>query len=136
VALLLGELGYPSEEADVCDRLHGLLPSNTSRVLVAESANEIVGLMVAELIRHFPNGSMICRVTALVVSSHQRGLGIGQRLLAGAADFAREHHCSGVEITTAEHRFEAHRFYQRLGFSRTSVRFFQPLGEHGPPSRE
>src|SRR5215831_6282395 len=76
---------------------------------------------------YFPNGSTICRVTGLVVSTRHRGWGVGEKLLTGAADFAREHHCSGIEITSAEHRLDAHRFYQRLGFSRTSFRFFQAL---------
>jgi GNAT superfamily N-acetyltransferase len=66
-------------------------------------------------------------VTALVVSTHFRGRGTGTRLLAGAADFARERKCAGIEITSAEHRLDAHRFYQQLGFSRTSFRFFRSL---------
>src|SRR6478752_4371039 len=44
-----------------------------------------------------------------------------------SAELAREHNCSGIEITSAEHRLDAHRFYQRLGFSRTSLRFFHAL---------
>src|SRR5262249_40317193 len=82
-------------------------------------------------------GSTICRVTGLVVSTQHRGRGVGEKLLAGAADFAREHHCSGIEITSAEHRLDAHRFYQRIGFSPTSFRFFQALSTafpHPPPS--
>jgi len=70
-----------------------------------------------------PNSSPIFqtarRFAELLVSSSRR--------VIVAADFAREHHCSGIEITSAEHRLDAHRFYQRLGFSRTSFRFFQAL---------
>jgi N-acetylglutamate synthase-like GNAT family acetyltransferase len=127
VALLLTELGYPSMEADVQDRLVHSLHRYSSCFVVAQSAGEVIGLISAELVPYFPNGSTICRVTSLVVSSHHRGRGLGERLLAGVADFAREHHCSGIEITSAEHRVEAHHFYQKLGFSRTSFRFFQAL---------
>ena len=127
VASLLTELGYPSSEADVQDRLRRSLESRTSLCLVAQSASEVVGLMSAELVPYFPNGSTICRVTSLVVSSQHRGSGIGETLLAAAATFAREHGCSGLEITSAERRVDAHRFYQRLGFSRTALRFFRPL---------
>jgi N-acetylglutamate synthase-like GNAT family acetyltransferase len=127
VASLLAELGYPSKEADVRNRLRDFLHSQTTCFLLAQSASEVIGLVSAELVPYFPNGSTICRVTALVVSTHHRGRRVGEKLLAGVADFAREHDCSGIEITSAEHRLDAHRFYERLGFSRTSFRFFQAL---------
>ena len=126
-ASLLTELGYPSTEADARDRLVRSLRSATSYCLVAELAAEVVGLVSAELVFYFPTGSTICRITSLVVSSQHRGHGLGQKLLTAAIDFAREHHCSGLELTSAEGRVDAHRFYRRLGFSRTSLRFFQTV---------
>jgi ribosomal protein S18 acetylase RimI-like enzyme len=127
IALLLAELGYPSKEPDVSRRLDRFLRGNPSCFLVAQLGNEVIGLITAELVPYFPNGSTICRITSLIVSSDHRSRGIGEKLVGGAADFAREHHCSGIEITTAEHRLDAHRFYRRVGFSRTSFRFFQAL---------
>ena len=120
---LLTELGYPSTEADARDRLVRSLRSATSYCLVAEVAAEVVGLISAELVFYFSTGSTVCRITSLVVSSLHRGHGLGQKLLTAAIDFAREHHCSGLELTSAEGRVDAHRFYRRLGFSRTSFRF-------------
>jgi N-acetylglutamate synthase-like GNAT family acetyltransferase len=127
VESLLAELGYPPKDGDIRHRLRRSLHSDTSRVLLAQSASQVIGLVSVELVPYFPNGSTICRVTGLVVSTRHRGRGIGEKLLTGVADFARERHCSGIEITSAEHRLDAHRFYQRLGFSRTSFRFFQAL---------
>ena len=105
-ASLLTELGYPSKKDDARDRLMRSLHSATSCVLVAELASEVIGLLNAELIPHFPNGTTICRVTALVVASHHRGHGIGERLIARATDFAREHRCSGLEVTSSERRVD------------------------------
>ena len=127
VAPLLAELGYPAKEADVCDRLRRSLRRDSGCFLLAQSASEVVGLLSAELLPYFSSGSTICRITSLVVSAHHRGEGIGEKLVAGATDFARKNHCSGIEITSAEHRLDAHRFYQRLGFSRTSFRFVRTL---------
>ena len=87
----------------------------------------MIGLISAELVFYFPTDSTICRITSLVVSSQHRGHGLGQKLLTAAIHFAREHHCSGLELTSAEGRVDAHRFYRRLGFSRTSFRFFQTV---------
>jgi predicted N-acetyltransferase YhbS len=127
VAPLLAELGYPAKEADVRDRLRRSLRRDSGCFLLAQSASEVVGLLSAELVPYFPSGSTISRITSLVISANHRGKGIGEKLVAGATAFARKNHCSGIEITSAEHRLDAHRFYQRLGFSRTSFRFFCTL---------
>jgi predicted N-acetyltransferase YhbS len=127
VASLLTELGYPSTEADARDRLIRSLRSATSCVAVAEANGEVIGVINAELIPYFPNGSTICRVTALVVSSRHRSHGLGEKLVAHIAEFAREHGCSGLEVTSSERRIGAHRFYERLGFLKNSFRFFRAL---------
>jgi predicted N-acetyltransferase YhbS len=127
IASLLSDLGYASTAADVVDRVQRSLESDTSCLLLAQSENDVTGLIAAELVPYFPNGSTVCRVTALVVAAQHRGRGLGEKLLACATDFAREHGCSGIELTSAHHRLDAHRFYERLGFSRTSLRFFRPL---------
>jgi N-acetylglutamate synthase-like GNAT family acetyltransferase len=127
IAALLTELGYTSTEADVVDRVQRSLRCPTSELVVAQSENGVIGLIAAELVPYFPNGSTVCRVTALVVAARHRHGGVGEKLLAQATEFAREHGCPGIELTSAHHRLDAHRFYERLGFSRTSLRFFRPL---------
>jgi ribosomal protein S18 acetylase RimI-like enzyme len=127
IAALLTELGYPSQSADVNDRLLRSLHGRTSRLVVAQLADEIVGLMAAELVPYFPTGATVCRVTALVVGSRHRGSGFGKLLLTAADEFARAHYCSGIELTSAERRIEAHAFYERQGYTRTAFRFFKML---------
>jgi ribosomal protein S18 acetylase RimI-like enzyme len=127
VAPLMAELGYPSTVEDVQDRLRSSLNSQTSGRLVAQADSEVIGMMSMELIPYFPTGSTICRVTSLVVSSRHRSRGVGEKLMAAAAKFARERGCSGIEVTSADRRVDAHRFYQRLGFTRAGLRFFQTL---------
>lgn len=127
VAVLLTELGYASTTGDVVDRVRHSLHSDRSHLLVAQSGHGVIGLIAAELVPYFPNGATVCRVTALVVASQNRRQGLGEQLLARVTDFARDHGCSGIELTSAQHRLDAHRFYERLGFSRTSLRFFRPL---------
>jgi len=127
IASLLTELGYASKAADVVDRVQRSLDSRTSWLLLAQLENEVTGMIAAELVPYFPHGSTVCRVTALVVTARHRRQALGEKLLAQATEFAREHGCSGIELTSARHRLDAHRFYERLGFSRASLRFFRPL---------
>ena len=75
VALLLTELGYPSTESDVQERLDHALHNDASCCLVAQSAGDVIGLISAELVPYFPDGSTISRVTALVVLPPHRGRG-------------------------------------------------------------
>ncbi len=46
-------------------------------------------------------------------------------LLERCIGIAASRGCAGVELTTAEHRAGAQRFYERLGFKRTSLRYFR-----------
>ena len=127
VASLLTELGYASTATDVIDRVQRSLHSDTSWLLVAQSGSDVIGLISAELVPYFPNGSTVCRVTALVVAAQHRSRGLGEKLLACVTEFAREHGCSGIELPSAHHRRDAHRFYERLGLSPASLRFFRSL---------
>lgn len=127
IASLLTELGYPSTAAGVEERLRRSLHGDTSYLLVAQSQTGVIGLISGELVPYFPNGSTVCRITALVVSARHRSRGLGEKLVASAIDFARQHRCSGIELTSAERRVDAHRFYQKLGFVRTGPRFFREL---------
>ena len=53
VALLLTELGYPSTEVDVQERLDHALNNDASCCLVAQSAGDVIGLIIAELVPLF-----------------------------------------------------------------------------------
>src|SRR6267378_911193 len=56
-----------------------------------------------------------------------RANGIGRRLVGVAEHFARDIHCERLEVTSGEHRHDAHRFYTGLGFSLRSARFVKSL---------
>lgn len=127
VAPLLEELGYPATADEIRRRLRARRGAAGSADFVAETEGEADGFLSAETLFYFPEGTRLCRVTALVVASPRRGKGVGKALLAAATDFARSRGCQGLEITTAEDRFDTRRFYERMGFSRTSHRFYRDL---------
>ncbi|HYV66355.1 MAG TPA: GNAT family N-acetyltransferase, partial [Myxococcales bacterium] len=56
-----------------------------------------------------------------------RGTGVGRDLVAVAEAFARDCGCERLELTSAAHRREAHRFYEKLGYSPRPVRFTKDL---------
>ena len=134
VASLLGELGYPTTEAEARERLDSR-DFASALVLVASEDDDVVGLLAADPVPYFPDGSMLLRITALVVTERRRRSKVGQFLIDAAAAYARDHGCSALEVTTAERRTGAHRFYESLGFTRTGLRFLRVLVTTGPARR-
>ena len=47
--------------------------------------------------------------------------------MTGVLERASRAGCSGVELTSAQHREGAHHFYERQGFTVTSLKFWRPL---------
>lgn len=60
-------------------------------------------------------------VEAVRVRSDQRGSGLGEHLMRWAIDEARARGCGLVQLTTDASRVDAHRFYERLGFTASHV---------------
>jgi GNAT superfamily N-acetyltransferase len=75
----------------------------------------------------FHDGSRRLRLTALVVSPAHRGQGLARALVGELDRWGREQGCVVVEVTSAEHREDAHAAYRALGFEEASHRFVRRL---------
>lgn len=64
-------------------------------------------------------GALRAQIEAVRVHGGYRSQGLGSAMLAWAIDEARRRDCAFVQLTTNKSRKEAHRFYERLGFSAT-----------------
>jgi GNAT superfamily N-acetyltransferase len=133
VADLLGQLGYPVPVKEAQSRLRRA----ARHVILAESAGEALGLLELTFQRQITHARPLARVTAMVVRDSARRHGIGRRLMERAADLARAEGCEGIELTSAirPEREAGHRFYEALGYERTSYRFWLPL-QHGRDAEE
>src|SRR6266481_1649983 len=124
IAVCLAALGYATPTALVAEKLSTLGSSDT--VLVAEDPTTgIVGVVSVHLVPLFHAPGSLARLTALaVVPGHQRK-GAGRALVAAAEAFAWEHDCRRVEVTSGDHREDAHRFYHALGYEMDERRFIK-----------
>ena len=59
----------------------------------------------------------------LVVSEAMRGQGVGKALMGAVEARCAALGCVLVEVTSNMRREDAHRFYEGLGYERTSFRF-------------
>lgn len=128
LARLLTHLGYPTTPAEMAARLEPILPDPAYHTLVADAAGELVGMVGVFRGRAYSFDAPYARVLSLVVDPARRGGGIGAALMEAAEAWARRVGAGSVHLTTALRREGAHRFYERLGYEATGLRYRKPLG--------
>jgi GNAT superfamily N-acetyltransferase len=115
MAALCTELGYPSSEAQVRDRL-ARLEDVEHALFVAEGAGgELAGVLAVHT-RLLLEDDPFAELTVLVVSRDARGEGIGSALVAEAARWARDRGLARVWVRVNVVREATHGFYESLGF--------------------
>ena len=94
---------------------------------VAEADGRIVGLvtMVTAMAIGHPGG--YTKINGLGVLPEYRGMGIGGMLLKRAEDAAMENGTRYVGLASGFKREEAHAFYERMGYQKTSYWFRKSL---------
>jgi GNAT superfamily N-acetyltransferase len=68
-------------------------------------------------------GSTRSIIEGVRVHSDERGSGLGTQLIQWAVDESRRQNCQLVQLTSDATRTDAHRFYERLGFTASHVGF-------------
>ena len=93
-------------------------------VLVAELGGEVVGTCQLIVFRHLQaHGGRCAEIESVHVHPDHRGAGVGGALVGEAVARARALGCYRVQLTSNAARPDAHRFYERLGFSPSHVGF-------------
>jgi GNAT superfamily N-acetyltransferase len=135
VNVLLDQLGYPQDGLEsTAARIQTWIDDRAYAVYVADDSSDlredIAGLIAVQICRFFERESAWARITTMVVSDRARGRGTGTRLVAAAESFAAAHGCIRMEVTSADRRQDAHRFYRGRGYvdqTGTSTRFLRDL---------
>jgi GNAT superfamily N-acetyltransferase len=132
---LLGQLGYPQDCADAtADRIQLWADDPALAAYVAESDGDVLGVIAVHVAPFFQRDGSWARIVALVVSDQARRRGIASRLMAAAESFASIQGCVRIDLNSANHRQDAHAFYQHRGYtdqSDTSTRFLRSLPQPG-----
>lgn len=102
-------------------------------LLVAESGGAVVGMAQLTFIQGLTyHGGVRAQIESVHVASAERGRGLGSALVAHAVAQARQRGCVMAQLTSHADRVDAHRFYERLGFTASHVGFKLPLSSGGP----
>jgi len=128
IALLLGQLGYPTGPSAVEERLERLRIVG-DRIVVADVDGRAVGLAHLQVAPALELDRPAAKIGALVVDNAHRGRGIGRALVEAMEDEARTRGCGLLFLTTSERRDDAHAFYERVGLEKTGRRYGRTLSE-------
>ena len=94
-------------------RLREAVESDRSAVLVADVDSQIIGVCTVYLDIVSVRFGQRCWIEDLAVHPELRSRGVGAGLMDAAAQWARDHGASHLELDSAEARERAHRFYER-----------------------
>jgi GNAT superfamily N-acetyltransferase len=126
LARLIAQLGYDAEPADVGARLAAMQDEGRV-VLIADLDGAVVGCLSTSVMRVLHRPAPVGRISMMVVDEALRSRGIGAALVRAAEQALKAQGCYMVEVTSHARRTEAHRFYERLGYEKTSVRLAKEL---------
>jgi GNAT superfamily N-acetyltransferase len=93
-------------------------------LVVAVRDGRVVGTLQLTLIPGLSRkGATRSLIEGVRIHAGERGSGLGTRLIEWAVDRSRREGCQLVQLTSDATRTDAHRFYERLGFTASHVGF-------------
>jgi GNAT superfamily N-acetyltransferase len=124
LARLFSELGYEIPLDVLAKRLAAFDSAGEKAIVAADDASSrLLGVATLHVTPVLHRAGPVGRVTALVVDASLRGRGIGRSLMEAAERWTAEQGCVLIEVTSNQRRADAHKFYEGLGYERTSFRF-------------
>lgn len=132
IASLLAELGYPTPPSDIPARITELLAHGGIVLVATSDESRVVGLATGSHQPTLHAGGSVAYITALVTAADSRGCGVGRALVDALEQWASSLGCVRISVTSAEHRADAHAFYERCGFPQTGRRFGKTLAPLRP----
>ncbi len=132
VALLRDDLlGQGRELSDLQayrDAFAAMQAEGANHLIVAEDSGEVVACYQITFITGLSlSAARRAQVEGVRVRADRRGSSLGAALMRDAEARARQAGCALMQLTTNRTRTDAHRFYDRLGFTASHIGYKKPL---------
>jgi ribosomal protein S18 acetylase RimI-like enzyme len=97
--------------------------SDKQKLIVGIYKSNIVGFCSLTIKNNLWQAGNLAYIDELVVDKRYRGQGIGKQLIDKITAIAKENRCKRIELDTAFHRKDAHRFYEKIGYEKRAYKF-------------
>ncbi|RPF34804.1 GNAT family N-acetyltransferase [Streptomyces sp. TLI_185] len=114
----------PDDLTPYLTALERLASDPNQHLVVAVREGRVVGTLQLTVIPGLSRrGTVRSIIEGVRIHADERGSGLGTQLIDWAIDESRRQGCQLVQLTSDNTRTEAHRFYERLGFTASHVGF-------------
>ncbi|MEU6349363.1 GNAT family N-acetyltransferase [Streptomyces sp. NPDC047072] len=118
----------PDDLAPYLSALERLCADPNQHLMVAVRDGRVVGTLQLTIVLGLSRrGATRSIIEGVRIHADERGSGLGTQLIQWAIDESRRQNCQLVQLTSDSTRTDAHRFYDRLGFTASHVGFKLPL---------
>ncbi|MEV3907710.1 GNAT family N-acetyltransferase [Streptomyces canus] len=114
----------PGNLAPYVSALERLSADPNQHLVVATREGRVVGTLQLTVVPGLSRrGATRSIIEGVRVHADERSSGLGTRLIEWAIEESRRQNCHLVQLTSDNTRTDAHRFYERLGFTASHVGF-------------
>ncbi|MFF7473293.1 GNAT family N-acetyltransferase [Streptomyces sp. NPDC008092] len=114
----------PDDLAPYLSALERLSADPNQHLVVAVREGRVVGTLQLTVIPGLSRrGATRSIIEGVRIHADERGSGLGTRFIEWAIDESRRQGCQLVQLTSDTSRVDAHRFYERLGFTASHTGF-------------
>ncbi|MEU0248994.1 GNAT family N-acetyltransferase [Streptomyces sp. NPDC006235] len=118
----------PDDLTPYLTALERLSADPNQHLVAAVREGRVVGTLQLTIIPGLSRrGATRSIIEGVRVHADERGSGLGTQLIEWAIDESRRQGCQLVQLTSDKTRTDAHRFYERLGFTASHTGFKLPL---------
>ena len=111
-------LGYDVDISTVSNQINKLSCDNKNHILAVyedENTKKVIGFIHAQVYESVYSDTGL-NILGLAVDLDFRGNGVGKKLIGYIEKYAMDNGVSFIRLNSANHRVEAHRFYENIGY--------------------
>ncbi len=117
ISELSKQLGYPSLEHEIKERLESMLASNNQTIFVAcQSGGQVIAWIHVYKRQSIESG-LFAEIGGFIVSKAFQGKGIGNHLLKHIENWTIEKRLPKLRVRTQTKREDTQKFYAKAGFT-------------------
>lgn len=124
---LIHQLDHIISKETLLNNLKRNFEDKNLRIFVAKENNKVIAFTELQFTQFIHEENLRARLTSFCVDGKYRNNKIGAAFLAFIENYCKENHYTKIELTSNIRRINAHRFYERNGYTFASKRFYKEL---------